>query len=103
MVTLYGHDVCRRRKTKSKVNVTKELYAVAGNEACADCGNTKPKWARYDVSYYHHQTRAGGLTLHVWGTHGMHYLVKEWGYSTVVRTLVLRQGRFGCLEYVLLL
>jgi hypothetical protein len=30
------------------VNVTKELYAVAGNEVCADCGNIKPKWARYD-------------------------------------------------------
>ncbi|CAI8039126.1 Arf-GAP with coiled-coil, ANK repeat and PH domain-containing protein 3, partial [Geodia barretti] len=38
-----------RRKTKSKVNVTKELYAVAGNEACADCGNTKPKWASINL------------------------------------------------------
>lgn len=29
-----------------KVNVSKDLYVVPGNDICADCGNAKPKWAR---------------------------------------------------------
>ena len=40
------HVSCSRKKSKSKANVTKELYTVPGNEVCADCGNSKPKWAR---------------------------------------------------------
>ena len=28
-------------------SVIKELYSIPGNDACADCGTSKPKWARY--------------------------------------------------------
>lgn len=38
-----------RTKSKSKANITKGLYAVEGNDVCADCGNSKPKWASINL------------------------------------------------------
>ena len=41
---------CYRRPPRRKsAHISRELYALPGNTICADCGNSKPKWARYDV------------------------------------------------------
>jgi len=37
-------------KPKSRVNISKELYSIPGNDVCADCGNSRPKWASINLS-----------------------------------------------------
>ena len=33
----------------NSIDALKELYAIEGNDVCADCGADKPKWTWYSV------------------------------------------------------